>query len=836
MSFWNTVFDKVGTAFDWLGKNEAAADFVSGAALQMLTNAASQRTREADAEQARRDEERKRINYAPIENYTGNLTSDGGLLTNGLLSKANQKLRNQVMAYNDPRGEDRAQSGYANKNTGAGGYDNKSGNSVGATSTGGDDKRQAIEGAQVKLGNAVFDKNGAYVLTEKGIAAARKASDDAAKAEAAAKRAITQAEAKAKAAADNSVKGADNGDGLINLALSQNLNNNNTGTDTGTDTVFDDSSAAAETAAAVAAAETAAAAAATAAKAAAAEDKAAAEKLAKETAAIAEALRIKQDNLASGNKLKNRISTTMETDDSVEETGLVSSWMPKWLQESLKGEGNYDPAWVEKNKVAGAKSLESMYDSGQLERPRSNITDSYGNAIGGVANSQDNTAMQRLAAGGSTDPMGDLSSQIVKEDGIDSSWTGAFNQAIDGAEGSEFTGGGGLLKFSQDQDKNAIFGDAASPVDGFTETERFGNSNEFATIDANQDGEIDAAEATTFDLEKFRDNLGFANAVEAQAFWDSMTPEEQAIFNSKENPSNGTKILQSIFGLFVPGSGLLNEYMYNDDMTLQEKFEFAVKTSKTVSDNKDKLESSTADTGGGASEGVVNQPDGSVENPDSVESDTVKYQTLETYLAIFGNYKFQEQIMPVDNMQQPNQQAPNQNVQQPEQGLIQGAQQETEGADVDAEETYKIISGQMLNLLYDSKESFIETMRTGGQQESAVILARIMVMSINSLKMSGKRIEPGVMLMAMAELSQALGEIAIESGVMDKDPRMVEESFFAAIAKADDELQKEALSDEDRTSYATLMKELRSMQQQSEKGRMQQPQAEAQPQQPEEMV
>ena len=93
MSFWNSLFDKIGTAFDWLGKNEAAADFISGAALQMLTNAASQRAREADAVQARRDEERKKINYAPIENYTGNLTSDGGLLTNGLLSKANQKLK-----------------------------------------------------------------------------------------------------------------------------------------------------------------------------------------------------------------------------------------------------------------------------------------------------------------------------------------------------------------------------------------------------------------------------------------------------------------------------------------------------------------------------------------------------------------------------------------------------------------------------------------------------------------------------------------------------------------------------------------------------------------------
>ena len=753
------------------------------------------------------------------------------------------------MAYNDPRGEDRAQSGYANKNTGAGGYDNKSGNGVGATSSGSDDKRQAIEGAQVKLGNAKFDKDGAYVLTAKGLAAKaaadKIASDKKDMADAAAKRLITKAEGNGtglitSAQTDDTLDeiGQLSTSGLGDYNILDDIDDGTVvGTGDGTGDV-DNSKAAALAAlqaqldAAITQAEGAAAAAAAAANAAATEDKAAAEKLAKRTAAIAEALRIQQDNLASGNKLKNRISTTMETDDSVEETGLVSSWMPKWLQESLKGEGNYDPAWVEKNKVAGAKSLESMYDSGQLQRPRSNITDSSGNAIGGMA-SQDNTAMQRLAAGGSTDPMGDLSAQIVKEDGIDSSWTGAFNQAIDGAEGSEFTGGGGLLKFSQDQDKNAIFGDAASPVDGFTESERFGNSNEFATIDANQDGAIDASEATTLSLEKFRDNLGFANAVEAQAFWDSMTPEEQVIFNSKENPSTGTKILETVFGAFMPGYGLLSEFMYNDEMTLKEKLDYSVNTAAAVAERKAKQIANSGTVGSAARGDENNIP----ETVDDTVDDTVEVKKpLQSYLDIFNNYKFQEQIMPVDNMQQPDQQAPNQNVQQPEQGLIQGAQQGTEGADVDAEETYKIISGQMLNLLYDSKESFIETMRTGGQQESAVILARIMVMSINSLKMSGKRIEPGVMLMAMAELSQALGEVAIKSGVMDKDPRMVEESFFAAIAKADDELQKEALSDEDRTSYATLMKELRSMQQQSEKGRMQQPQAEAQPQQPEEMV
>ena len=93
-----------------------------------------------------------------------------------------------------------------------------------------------------------------------------------------------------------------------------------------------------------------------------------------------------------------------------------------------------------------------------------------------------------------------------------------------------------------------------------------------------------------------------------------------------------------------------------------------------------------------------------------------------------------------------------QNAQQPDQqqGMIQGEQQQQAPTeDSNPEESYKIISGQMMNLLYDSSDSILETLRAGGQQESATVLARIMVMSINSLKMSGKRVEPGMMLMAM---------------------------------------------------------------------------------------
>ena len=92
MSFGDTVVDLGGKAFDWLNGNEAAANFISGAAVQMLANQAASDQRASDLKIAemkeRREDDRTKINYAGVENYTGNLTVGGGLLTNGLLSKA----------------------------------------------------------------------------------------------------------------------------------------------------------------------------------------------------------------------------------------------------------------------------------------------------------------------------------------------------------------------------------------------------------------------------------------------------------------------------------------------------------------------------------------------------------------------------------------------------------------------------------------------------------------------------------------------------------------------------------------------------------------------------
>jgi len=90
--FWDTATDAVGAAFDWLNGNEAASDFISGAALAMLQAKAAEDQRTSDRElvelRERREDDRKQVNYAGVDNYTGALTSSGGVLTNGLLSQA----------------------------------------------------------------------------------------------------------------------------------------------------------------------------------------------------------------------------------------------------------------------------------------------------------------------------------------------------------------------------------------------------------------------------------------------------------------------------------------------------------------------------------------------------------------------------------------------------------------------------------------------------------------------------------------------------------------------------------------------------------------------------
>ena len=162
----------------------------------------------------------------------------------------------------------------------------------------------------------------------------------------------------------------------------------------------------------------------------------------------------------------------------------------------------------------------------------------------------------------------------------------------------------------------------------------------------------------------------------------------------------------------------------------------------------------------------------------------------------------------------PQQMAPQQMAPQQEQPATQ-EQATAQSSGGNDKEAFKIISGQMINLMYDSSEAIVEDVRSGGPKQMVDTLARIMVMSINSLKMVGKKADPKVMLVSMTQLTKALAEVLIKAGVIEEDPRLIEESFFAAISKADDELQNEALTPQEREEYVAIMQAIRQMQQQS---------------------
>jgi len=148
----------------------------------------------------------------------------------------------------------------------------------------------------------------------------------------------------------------------------------------------------------------------------------------------------------------------------------------------------------------------------------------------------------------------------------------------------------------------------------------------------------------------------------------------------------------------------------------------------------------------------------------------------------------------------------------PEQVVDQESPQANNG---NKKEAYKIISSQMVNLLYKSADSIVDSVRASGPKEMADTLARIMIMAVNSIKLAGKKVDPDVMLMSMIQLTKALAEILTEAGVIDKDPRLIEESFFAAVSLADDKLQKEAITPEESQEYAAIMQAIRQMQQAS---------------------
>ena len=80
----NWIGKAVGTAFGWLGENP---DFTAQLLVGIGTVAYDSMQRQDELKAAQAMEERRRPKYAGMDNYTGQLTDGGGLLTNGLLAR-----------------------------------------------------------------------------------------------------------------------------------------------------------------------------------------------------------------------------------------------------------------------------------------------------------------------------------------------------------------------------------------------------------------------------------------------------------------------------------------------------------------------------------------------------------------------------------------------------------------------------------------------------------------------------------------------------------------------------------------------------------------------------
>jgi len=350
--------------------------------------------------------------------------------------------------------------------------------------------------------------------------------------------------------------------------------------------------------------------------------------------ARAKIVKTKREGLLNLDVVAEVNSPSVDAPVETKSTGqwMIDSFIPDLISESLKGEGNYSPEWVEKNKAAGASHLEALYASGQLKLPTSNITDYRGNAIGGVANSQDNTAMQEMAAKGVEDPLTALTKEVSDGTGLDTSFTGAYRQAIDGADGQRYDSGSGLLNYANDQGGRNVEAEqlAANEQGRAAYQDGGGNYSDQPTENEVNGIPVDDLSPSAIDMAKFSGNLGFATMGEAQVYWDSMTPEAQAIFNSKENPELSNKILETVFGFMIPGFGLLNRFMYNDKMTLQEKLEFSNKTAVTVENNKLNMNN-------GTNQGVANNNGSADTTPPAKEEPASTYANLESYLSIFNN-------------------------------------------------------------------------------------------------------------------------------------------------------------------------------------------------------
>lgn len=155
--------------------------------------------------------------------------------------------------------------------------------------------------------------------------------------------------------------------------------------------------------------------------------------------------------------------------------------------------------------------------------------------------------------------------------------------------------------------------------------------------------------------------------------------------------------------------------------------------------------------------------------------------------------------------------------QPPQQGQPQQPPQEQTTADT--QEAYDVATGQMLSFVYDERgiQALTKIMKATDDpaQGMARLFGRLLMSTVQSAVMAGKRVAPQLIFQAGIEVIRAMSEVAQSQGILTKDneKQVAEQAFYDGIALFGNEAKDEALTPDERQQYVKLLEAAEQMEQ-----------------------
>jgi hypothetical protein len=152
-------------------------------------------------------------------------------------------------------------------------------------------------------------------------------------------------------------------------------------------------------------------------------------------------------------------------------------------------------------------------------------------------------------------------------------------------------------------------------------------------------------------------------------------------------------------------------------------------------------------------------------------------------------------------------------------------------------EAYQRIVSMALDFLYSEPgvQSVMDALKMPGTppENIGTVVARMIQRMWISAADQGKQIPPPIIMNAAVELTQAVTDMAVESGVVPKEQAnaAAKEGFYAAMTKAGQETPNDILTPQERQAFQQMLQQINQMDEQHS-GQQPQEQAPAQQEQP----